>query len=133
MREVSWPLSGVMIMFCSEQESPTEFFVTCLFTFLFHIGDIQDARSEVSPRTGGPFLVLDFPFCFVLFCFSVLNSAVDDTTFFGSRLPLRLSRGTCERLVLDTVRLFAQCELTCLGLCQRAELAISKATPGDEN
>lgn len=61
-------------MFCSEQESPTEFFVSCLFTFLFHIGDIQDARSEVSPRTGGPFLFLDFPFCFVLLFGSELCS-----------------------------------------------------------
>lgn len=61
-------------MFCREQRSPKRSGFLGLFIFLLHIGNIRDARSEVSPRTGGPFLFLDFPFCFVLFFSSELCS-----------------------------------------------------------
>lgn len=132
MREVSWPLSGVMIICFAVSKNPQQnfLFLVCLL-FCSTLGTSRMLGVRSAQGLEVHFSSLTFPF--VLFCFSVLNSAVDDTTFFGSRLPLRLSRGTCGRLVLDTVRLFAQCELTCLGPCQRAELAVSKATPGDGN
>lgn len=105
-------------------------FLVCLL-FCSTLGTSRKLGVRSAQGLEVQFSSLTFPF--VVFCFSVLNSAADDNTFFGSRLPLGLSRGTCERLVLDTALLFTQCELACLGLCWRAELAVCKSTPGEEN
>lgn len=86
------------------------FFWVCLF-FCYTLGTSRMLGVRSAQELEVHFSSLTF--LFVLFCFSVPNSVVDYTTFFGSNLLLRLSRGTHERLIIAPALLFIQC----LDLC----------------